>query len=270
MADLDEIALRAKKAASFDAIAQSYRDDRPGYPVKLFGKIGESVPIGPSTWVLEVGAGDGKASREILRRWHPRLTLVEPGARFCAQLKTLRSHGDEVEVVHSSFEEYSGGGRFDVVISATAFHWPDVAVKYRKAASLLGDDGRLVLFWNNYSRGDDPVFDRIQLVLERGLPQLWSGDVKARIRAKISSRVKEIEDSGFFDPISHTEILSERRYDADGYVRLLRTFSDFAVQPADALGPVLHQVAGLIRENGDEIRLPIITNLEIARRKDQA
>ena len=42
---------------------------------------------------------------------------------------------------------------FELVVSATAFHWVDPAIRYRKSAQALRPAGSLALLWNAYDPG---------------------------------------------------------------------------------------------------------------------
>lgn len=54
-----------------------------------------------------------------------------------------------------SFEDFEADGAFDLVVSATAFHWVDPEVKFDKTARLLRPGGWLALL-ATAERYDDP------------------------------------------------------------------------------------------------------------------
>ncbi|MGI8697824.1 MAG: methyltransferase domain-containing protein, partial [Mycobacteriales bacterium] len=75
----------------FDPVAQRYDASRPGYPDALFDAIeSRARPLAGAT-VVEVGAGTGKATRELIGRG-ARVLPVDIGAGMLAQLRS-RSPG---------------------------------------------------------------------------------------------------------------------------------------------------------------------------------
>jgi SAM-dependent methyltransferase len=76
----------------------------------------------------------------------------------------------DVEVIEVSFETWQppGGATFDLVFAATAWHWIDPAVKYRRAWELLRPGGHLA-FWTAahvFPAGGDPFSRDIQSVYD--------------------------------------------------------------------------------------------------------
>ncbi len=120
-----------------------------------------------------------------------------------------------------------GVGGFGLVFAATAWHWIDPAVKYRKAWSLLRPGGHLA-FWTAThvfpESGGDPFFAEIQDVYDEigsGMPAGWVSPTPATLP---DSRA-EIEASGLFADVAVRRFDWEVRYTADEYIRLLETFS---------------------------------------------
>ena len=76
---------------------------------------------------------------------------------------------------------------FELVVSATAFHWADPAIRYRKSAQALRPAGSLALIWNRpYPQGSSEGFPEAledvhrheapELATERRPPRLdWEG-----------------------------------------------------------------------------------------------
>jgi SAM-dependent methyltransferase len=120
-----------------------------------------------------------------------------------------------------------GVGGFGLVFAATAWHWIDPAVKYRKAWSLLRPGGHLA-FWEAVhvipEVGGDPFFAQIQDVYDEigsGMPAGWVSPTPATL----PDGRAEIEASGLFTDVTVRRFDWEIRYTADEYIRLLDTFS---------------------------------------------
>ncbi|HKV68575.1 MAG TPA: methyltransferase domain-containing protein [Gaiellales bacterium] len=227
MAD-DREALRA----TFDSVARQYDRARPAYPDALFDTLLRQTGLRAGDRVLEVGCATGKATRPLARRGL-HLTCVELGAELAAVARENLVAFPEVEVVHGAFETWrpADGARFDAVIAATAWHWTDPDVRYRRAWELLRPGGCLA-FWaalHALPAGGDPIFLQLQDVYEAigaGRAASWP-----RPRELPHARA-EILASGLFDRVTVTQFDWEVRYDAEGYIDLLETFSaNIAMQP---------------------------------------
>ncbi|MFC1819491.1 class I SAM-dependent methyltransferase [Thermodesulfobacteriota bacterium] len=118
------------RATSFDSIARVYEKTRPGYPQEVYDEIESHIPFSPTTKILEIGAGDGKATWEMHQRWHSQLTALEPGSSFCDLLREKFRGTDKVRVVNTTFEDFAVEDLFDCIVAATAFHWVDKNTGY--------------------------------------------------------------------------------------------------------------------------------------------
>lgn len=127
------------RADSFGAAARMYDARRPRYPELLI----DDLLSGGAQKVLDVGAGTGIVSEQLLRRGVDVLA-VEPDPRMAA---IAREKGIPIEI--GTFESWAcAQRRFDLVVFGSSFHWvnPDIAVP--KAHRLLRRGGRLALMWN--------------------------------------------------------------------------------------------------------------------------
>jgi SAM-dependent methyltransferase len=262
--------VQEERALSFSRSAQRYDQNRAGYPPSVYETIGAYLPAGRRSRILEIGAGSGLASQDVLRYLSPRLTLVEPGHEFVPLLREKFAACPDVAIVNARFEELAPGGDYDAVLSASAFDWVPAGDRYRLAAAHLKPDGVLALFWNNYSRGDGPVFDALAETRRRYHPLAAAeedgGEKEARRTQgqEIEGRRREVDASGYFT-VRHVDLFrSARAYTADGYVALLKTFSINAVQPQGALDAFYARVQQVIDEHGVTLVVPILVDLIVA------
>ena len=167
-------ARRRHRRALFDGVADRYRASRRGYPPASVRFIIDTARLGPGSAVLEVGCGTGQLTGQLAAHGLA-VTAIDIGA---AMITAARQHlgGSPVSLEVVSFEELDAPeGSFDLIVSATAFHWLDPDVKFAKAARLLKAGGWLALL-DTEERYDDP--------LGADLRDMWAartghGDVRA-------------------------------------------------------------------------------------------
>ena len=174
---MDQLSARERLRQTFDAVADDYQEARPEYPSALYDALLALTGARPQADALcEVGSASGKATLPLARQGFE-ITCVELGAALAAEARRNLAGFERVTVLNANFETWqpAGGERFGLVFAATAWHWIDPAVKYRKAASLLRPGGHLA-FWEavHVIPGDgDPFFRGIQDVYDEigeGMP----------------------------------------------------------------------------------------------------
>lgn len=134
---------RGQLRCLFDGVARQYDASRRGYPADIVGAVYASSGIGPGSGVLEIGCGTGQLTRQLAGQ-DLSLTAIDIGAAMIALAR--RNIADpRVRFQVCSFEDFAAGGQFDLIVSATAFHWIDPGIGLPKAARLLGPGGWLAL-----------------------------------------------------------------------------------------------------------------------------
>jgi SAM-dependent methyltransferase len=189
---------------AFDRIPDDY-EARPGYPPRLFELLVQHCRLGPGSRVLEIGAGTGQATLPLLELG-ARVTAVEPGRALVRRLGE-RTTGQDVEVIVSAFEDaVVPDASFDLVASATAFHWVDLDVGLAKSARALRDQGWLALWWTVWGDPDrpDPFHDALQPILQTKAPHLLNREATYHAYLRdLAARASGIEAAGGFGPLSH-------------------------------------------------------------------
>lgn len=129
----------------FDRAAQAYTKGRPDYPSQALDFLASDLGFGPSTRLLDVGAGTGKFTHLLAqRRWN--VTAVEPVAGMRAE---FQKQVPDVKIFEGSAESLPfQDGAFDAVVVAQAFHWFRGREALREFHRVLAPGGRLVLIWN--------------------------------------------------------------------------------------------------------------------------
>ncbi len=246
----------AALARSFDRISEDY-DARPGYPRRVFDLLVERCGLGTGSRVLEVGAGVGQATLPMLDLGAA-VTVVDPGAALMRRLAE-RARGRDLEIIVAEFERASlPASSFDLVASATAFHWVDPTVGIARCAHALRPSGWLALWWTLWGNPDrpDPFHDALEPILRAKAPQLLTPEAQPRAyRRDLAARAAHIDANGAFGPVEQDVIDWDGVHDPVTLRRIFATFASWIVLPdalrAELLGDVERlagdQFAGTVR-----------------------
>lgn len=216
---------RERLAATFDRAAALYQQARPEYPSALYDHLLEVTGLNPGDRLLEIGSATGKATVPLAQRGFE-ITCVEPGPALAAEARRNLAQC-RVDVVEARFEDWEPAERtFAMVYAATAWHWVDPSVRYRRAAAALKPEGFLALWAAEHviPYDGDPFFEEIQEVYDEIGEGLPLGSSLPRPQELHDERA-EIEASGLFDVIEVRQYDWETVYDSAGYIDLLNTFS---------------------------------------------
>jgi SAM-dependent methyltransferase len=215
---------------TFETVAARYHRARPDYPQALYESLVSLAGLRGAGTLLEVGGGTGKATLPLARRGY-RITVVELGAELAAQARGNLAEFAGVSVVNGNFETWAppaGSPPFDLVYAATAWHWIDPAVSYRRAWDLLRPDGYLALWGAHHilPADADPFFREIHDVyteIGEGLTgeDAWNYPTLENL---VGWRA-EIDASGLFGEVEIRRFGWETGYTAEEYIALLNTFS---------------------------------------------
>ena len=160
------------RARSFDTVADLYDEMRPRYPDALFDDLLTVSGAPAGAQVLEIGTGPGVATRPLALRGL-RIVGLEPGSALASVARDNLAEFDAVEIRESTFEEAElAPASFDLVVSASAWHWVDPEVGPAKAARVLRPDGVLAVWWGHATLADERVLADSRAVHERWAPEL--------------------------------------------------------------------------------------------------
>lgn len=258
---------------TFNAQAEAYDRWRPGYPEQLFADVISLSGIQDSGAIVEIGCGTGQATEPFLKKDYA-VTAVELGENLAEFSRRKLASYPKFTVITGAFEnQQSLDNKFDLLISATAFHWVDPTVRYEKARSCLRPGGAIALFWNEHVEGAkrEPFFDAVQEIYSQVVPDLslrYKGLVRPDKLLELKDYAQEIRDCGFFDsPVTRT-YLQDITYDSSSYIGLLNTFSDMINLEKTTRDKLLSKIANLIDTKfGGKVVKTYLTVLHVARRR---
>ena len=129
----------------FNEIAAEYDRNRPAYPDALVDQACEVAHIRDGDRVLEIGCGTGQLTRSLLVRGL-RVTALEPGDQLIRVAEENLKDAGDVELVHARLEDMQlPRESYQAVFSASAIHWVDPDLSWRKIAGALAPGGTLAL-----------------------------------------------------------------------------------------------------------------------------
>ncbi|MGH2427611.1 MAG: class I SAM-dependent methyltransferase [Candidatus Limnocylindria bacterium] len=258
---------RDRLRLTFGTDAERYDRVRPGYPEQLFDDLAEMACIGPRCRVLEIGVGTALATIPLVQRGCL-LVGVELSPELAAIAERRLEAFANASVVVSAFEDWPLPVEpFDAVVSATAFHWIDPAVRVTKAADALRPDGALATIATHHvAGGSGEFFDEVQACYE-----LWDPPTPEGLRLPraedIASSSEEIDGSGRFGQAIFRRYEWEVAYSTTEYRDLLLSYSGHIdLEPASQDG-LLACIAELIDSRyGGQITKRYLTELRVAHR----
>jgi ubiquinone/menaquinone biosynthesis C-methylase UbiE len=212
--------------ATFDTAALLYDEARPGYPETLFDDIVMLSGIPAGGRILEIGPGTGKATLPMARRGYA-ITGIEIGENLAAVARQKLAAYPRVEIVTGTFEELEiGAESYDLVMSATAFHWIEQPIGFQKCARVLRPGGAIAIFRHHHIQdsANSAVWPAIQEVYLREDPNA-PPEVEWLTADEVPDESGEIESTGLFGPVNVRRYFWDEWYDAESYIRLLKTFS---------------------------------------------
>jgi ubiquinone/menaquinone biosynthesis C-methylase UbiE len=271
----------------FDEIAAEYDRNRPMYPDELVDQACQVAGIGAGDRVLEIGCGSGQLTRSLLARGL-HVTALEPGQNLMALARQNLEGAGVVEFMNARFEDAScPREHFRAVFSASALHWVDPEVSWRKIADVLAPGGTLALVQyfgieEQRSRQDQQA---MLAAIRKAAPDIaadWPAyrDLDATLagvrqrRENVSAAwawlgsydVARDYASGLFGDVQVAVVPKLIEQTADELNALLRTMSFYAQLSPDQRQTLEHETAAIYERLGRPIRASTVVTLVTAQR----
>jgi SAM-dependent methyltransferase len=235
---------------SLDRWPEDYERGRPGWPADAM----EVAGLPADATVLDVGAGTGKLTRLLIRRFE-RLLAVEPAEEM---RRLLVANCPEAEVAVGSAEQIAlSDACVDAVFAAEAFHKFDDARALAEFARVLRPRGTLVLMWNVPAGPTKPSIAAAEELLSARGPA--TGEVGYDPLDLCSTRFASGEwRSAFaespFGELREARVLHTQTVDRDGLVAFFASMGWIGDLPDAERLPLLDEVRSLL--DADEYRRP--------------
>jgi SAM-dependent methyltransferase len=255
----------------FGEVAELYDRYRPAYPDAVVDDLIDVAALEQGALVLEVGTGTGKATAMFAERGI-RVLGVEPSAEMAGVARRMFGDQRELYIEQSDFERWDPVGReFGLMFAAQAWHWVDPAVGFAKAASVLRPGGVLAAFWNRAVWARAALRDAVLEAYHQAAPELLAEtdpihpggvlpsdyeDWRRGVAATSGLTAAEVRDYEW-----------SQTYSGGGFAALLETHSTIRVLDPEQRDALVAAVADAIERHGDELTLPLVTRVCLARRR---
>ena len=249
-----------------------YDAARPDYPDRVYEILTARCGLRPGTATLEIGPGTGLATRRLLALGADPLVAVEPDERLAEYLvSSVRSAGHAVDVRVEPFVEADLPlHAFDLVTSATAFHWLDQPRALAKVGTVLRSGGWLANWWNNF--GDHINTDLFheatkEIMVPLGKPAA-NPDGALPFPLDADARVADLKAAGVFEDVDYEIVPWISRLNPEQVCRLYSTFPNVSGLPEPERVRVLEALARVAEEEfGGLVERTFHTSIYIARRR---
>jgi protein-L-isoaspartate O-methyltransferase len=251
----------------YSKVADAYNRTRPRYPMQLVSRAVELAELDKEAIILEVGCGPGTATTSFAKLGFS-MVCVEPSLEACELARQNCAQYPKVEVKNTTFQEWElEPGKFNAVLSATAFHWIPAEIGYAKAADALKDNGYLILMLNMQIQPNYEVYQVLHEFYQIHAPSLGQYETREAQEKNFRSFGNFAINSGCFQNLVSQELVCEATYSVDDYLMLLSTYSPYiALEPQkrDSLFAGLKEA--LEKKCGGSIEVSYLSGFHITRK----
>ena len=254
---------------TFNTVADTYEKLRPGYVDELYHTIFNYKPINNRSRVVEIGIGGGQATLPILKTGC-NLTAVDYGENFCEICRTKFEEYPNFSAVSGKFEDIDLGGEYDLIYSASAFHWIPEEIGYNKVFDMLKKGGVFARFANH------PYRDKGKPELSAEMDRIYAEyyykyhNKEPKSHAEYTEQQAHeralIEEKYGFTDIQYKLFYRTRTFSAKEYIMLLGTYSDHIAIEEKVRTEFFSKIEAAINHHGGEITIYDTIDLQLARK----
>ena len=256
---------------TFDTVASKYEKLRPGYVDEVYKSIFSYITIDKNSNVVEVGSGGGQATAPLLET-NCRLTAVEYGEEFSKLLKTKFKDYSGFSVITGKFENVEfKKNYYDLVYSASAFHWVPEKSGYEKVFSMLKSGGAFARFANHPYRdkGNSELSSEIDEIYDEYYNKYYNKNretLTEYTEEEAKERAMIAEKYGFTD-IQYALFHRQRVFSSKEYTELIGTYSDHIAIEESIRTEFFSKIEEAITKHGGFITLYDTIDLQLARKR---
>jgi SAM-dependent methyltransferase len=209
---------------SFGNLAETYDRVRPPYSKRLLDRAQELLELDADARVLDLGAGTGRVTRELARRFG-HVVAVEPDQR----MRALHGGALEGSAEAIPLEDDS----VHAVFVGEAFHWFDAEAAIPEIARVLRPRGGLAIVGTHWWETEPPLSEEALTPLR----EPWD-----RFQSQRRPPWRSAFEGSPFERLQVERATDEITVDADELLTLYSTTSSLATLPADERDAVFSRV----------------------------
>jgi len=245
---------------TFNEDALNYDKFRPSYAARMFDDVISFSSLNSSKKALEIGIGTGKATQPFLKTGC-KLTAIEIGDKMAEFSRKRFENFNNLEIINQDFENVQlDEGSYDLIYSASAFHWIPPEIGLPKVYRLLKNNGVFAWISNQPipAKEHEFIYGELKKVYEKYSQHI--GENKQHLghrqdaEEKLIERADALKQYGFIDIQSRTYPAS-RTIDADEYAGLVGTYSRHMAMPEEIRTPFLQEIRDTINHCGGKFTL---------------
>ena len=254
---------------TIDTVADIYEKLRPGYVDELYQTIFNYKPINNTSSVVEIGIGGGQATLPFLQTGC-NLTAVDYGENFCKICREKFKEFPNFSAASGKFEDIVFNGEYDLIYSASAFHWISEEIGYKKVYEMLKDGGIFARFANHPYRdkGKPALSEEMDRIYAEYYYKYHNKEPKTPVEyteQQAYDRALIAEKYGFTD-IQYKLFYRTRTFSAKEYITLLGTYSDHIAIEETTRKEFFSKIEEAINRLGGEITIYDTIDLQLARK----
>jgi SAM-dependent methyltransferase len=237
------MSIHREAARGFEQGADAYERGRPGYQGEVIEWLVKTLELGPGRTVLDVAAGTGKLTRELVGSGAT-VIAVEPVAGMRAVLE--RVVPDATALAGTAEALPIADGAVDAITAASAFHWFDGPVAAAEFHRALRAGGKVALLWNR-RRLDQPIHRAVDEIIgpyRRQTPSHHRGEWR-----------EPLESGGLFVPAAERQIPFEQALDPGRFVDRFSSISFVAALPDGQREQAIERLKAVAASADHPIRL---------------
>lgn len=232
----------------FGTDPSGYDDARLPYPQELYRAVFSQPFLPARPEILEIGAGTGLATRDLLLRRPRKLVAIEPDEQMAGRLRNkLAETSPELEIVQSEFGATDlENEAFDLAVAAASFHWLEPITTLTRIRSALRPGGTIALWWNVYRvfNVGDAFADEVRPLLRNlRLPPSEAASGHHSLDERWHRTL--LSACGYHD-IEHTIFRRDRQLNALEMRRLYSSYSFVRALPEPESEALLNSISNLV------------------------